>query len=77
MDKQPFTHASARIASECTGSQVADTATTASGNHYDITGPLKDVIIADFEHLQEPEFEAKWVSVLRTPESIAALGIEA
>jgi hypothetical protein len=77
MAKQPFTHASAQRASECKSVAEPDTVTTASGKHYDVTGPLKDVITADLANLSGADFETKWVSVLRTPESARALGLAA
>jgi hypothetical protein len=53
-----------------------DTATV-NGKDYDITGPEREVIIADMLNLKEDEFAAKWAKVLRTPASIQALGIDA
>jgi hypothetical protein len=53
-----------------------DTATV-NGQHYDVTGPEREVIIADMLSLTEDEFAAKWAKVLRTPASIEALGLEA
>jgi hypothetical protein len=75
MEKQPFSHAAGSAPSECRNTRQADTATV-NGQHYDITGPEREVIIADMLNLTEDEFAAKWAKVLRTPASIQALGID-
>ena len=77
MDKEPHSAATRAAPSQCRNMRSVDTASTASGKHYNITGPSREVIIQDFLNMSEEDFEAKWVSVLHSPESIEALGIDA
>jgi hypothetical protein len=76
MEKQPFSHAAGSAPPECRNRRQVDTATV-NGKHYDVTGPEREVIIADMLNLPEDEFAAKWAKVLRTPASIRALGLDA
>jgi hypothetical protein len=60
--KQPVSEAARAAMPQCRGSRQVDTATVA-GVDYDITGPDREIIMADFFTKPAEDFAKKWVNV--------------